>query len=85
MLHSFLRQAKTRLDQLEEDYHQQLDRAQDRINESQRKENDARDRMVEVQKEFEEMIVKNSAKIEEEQSKIRTQMGAALMVGWVGF
>nr|CAB3229848.1 centrosomal protein of 112 kDa-like [Phallusia mammillata] len=71
--------AKSRLDQMEEDYRQQLDRAQDRISDAQRKENDARDRLVGMQKEVEDLIVQNSAKLEDEQNKIRAQMGAAIM------
>lgn len=74
--------AKSRLEQIECDYKQQLDRAMERIADAQKKEVDLREQINAIQKEAEEEYVKNTARLDEEQTRLRNQVNTTLIVSY---
>ncbi|XP_039264803.2 centrosomal protein of 112 kDa-like isoform X1 [Styela clava] len=68
---------KNRLEGLEKDYKQRLERAYDRISELQEKENSLRDELSRVQVESEQHIADDAAKREEEAKRLRLQLESA--------
>uniref|UniRef100_H2ZH02 Uncharacterized protein n=1 Tax=Ciona savignyi TaxID=51511 RepID=H2ZH02_CIOSA len=71
--------SKSRLDQLEADHRQRLDRAHDRISEAQRKETEMRETMIGVKREVEEQMVEETKRREDEVARMKMQHHATVV------
>ncbi|XP_076808963.1 centrosomal protein of 112 kDa-like isoform X1 [Clavelina lepadiformis] len=70
---------KNRFEQLESEYRERLDRAHERMLEAQNKEAQMREAMIQARNETEEQLLNNAAKLEEEQSRQKTEHNSLIL------
>jgi len=69
------------LRQLEKDYQKKLEKAKERLAHAEEKEADLVDQISKIQNEAREVVLRASAKLDKEQSKLKNQFSATIMVG----
>ena len=71
---------KKKIEQIEEDYRQRLERSHDRLLEAQNKEASSREMMIQNKNDSDEHILNLTARLEEEKNNLRMQHNSILMV-----
>ena len=73
-------QMKKKIEQIEEDYRQRLERSHERLLEAQNKEASSREMMIQNKNDSDEQILGLTARLEEEKNNLKLQHNAMIRV-----